>query len=127
VFILLHVVHGRVVLASWVAGVDAHEQELDEVCRNLRDALVPWKTRWDVAGLELWFLAVVLLGIRITKVHILLCGVAVSNVCRFLAITTALTISAGSIRLAGVQVEVDLRGATEVDGAGEISEVVGER
>jgi hypothetical protein len=38
-----------------------------------------------------------------------------------------LIISAGSIRLAGVQVEVDLRGVTEVDGAGGMSEVVGGR
>jgi hypothetical protein len=83
------------------------------------------------AGMSLaWsfgYLAVVLLGIRITKVHTLLCGVAVSNICRFLALAIVLIISAGSIRLAGVQVEVDLRGATEVDGAGGIFEVVGVR
>jgi hypothetical protein len=76
-------------------------------------------TRWDVASLELRFLAVVLLGIHIPEVHTLSSGVAVRKVCRFLTAAIVSIVSAGGIRLAGVQVEVDVRGATsEVDGAG---------
>ena len=61
------------------------------------------------------------LGIHITEVHTLLNGVAVRKACRFLAATIVSIVSAGGIRLAGVQVEVDVRGAiSEVDGAGGI-------
>ena len=82
--ILLYVVHGRIVTAPRVVGVDAYEQKLDEVGCNLWDTSVPWETRRDVAGLELGLLAVVFLGGPVSEVYAFLFRVAVRTVCRFI-------------------------------------------